>query len=58
MMSNEDLNKLLDQQTKQIKFLKKQVTDYSKVEDIIVAAGLLTREKFREARSILEDSQT
>jgi len=46
-------NKLLENYEGQIAKLKKELSDCWKVEEIIIAAGLLEKEKFEQARAII-----
>ena len=49
----EDLKKELEAANKRIEILNREFIEVHKVERIIIAAGLLTEEKFNEARSLL-----
>ncbi len=50
----QDLKKELEAANKRIKILNRDLNECFRVEKIIVAAGLLSEEKFNEARSLLD----
>lgn len=58
MTKDEELQKAyedLERSEKRVIRLSKELQDYNRIEEIIIAAGLLDKEKFDQAREIISN---
>jgi hypothetical protein len=53
-MNEDKKDKLIKQHEETIKRLQKELSEYYRVEQVIIAAGVLDKDKFDQAREIVQ----